>query len=108
MSEDPRDPAAELAEGMEAAGALIESLEQEVAEPQERPGRRVRGAEGGPGGGLLPGRRAGGEGAGPPGGREGGRGPQGGDLRPQAAALRRAAPPQQRAHQRARPRCAAS
>jgi chromosome segregation ATPase len=31
MSEDPRDPAAGLAEGMEAAGALIESLEQEVA-----------------------------------------------------------------------------
>jgi hypothetical protein len=31
MTEDPRDPAAGLAEGMEAAGALIESLEQEVA-----------------------------------------------------------------------------
>ena len=30
MTEDPRDPAADLAEGMEAAGALIESLEQEV------------------------------------------------------------------------------
>lgn len=30
MTEDPRDPAAGLAEGMEAAGALIESLEQEV------------------------------------------------------------------------------
>ena len=30
MSEDPRDQAAALAEGMEAAGALIESLEQEV------------------------------------------------------------------------------
>jgi chromosome segregation ATPase len=30
MSEDPRDTAAGLAEGMEAAGALIESLEQEV------------------------------------------------------------------------------
>ncbi len=32
MSEDPRDKAAALAEGMEAAGALIESLEQEVAD----------------------------------------------------------------------------
>ena len=32
MSEDPRDEAAGLAEGMEAAGALIESLEQEVAD----------------------------------------------------------------------------
>ncbi|HEX7170557.1 MAG TPA: hypothetical protein VF206_06960, partial [Rubrobacter sp.] len=30
MTEDPRDPAADLAEGMETAGALIESLEQEV------------------------------------------------------------------------------
>src|SRR5829696_2062877 len=30
MSEDPRDPLAGLAEGMEAAGALIESLEGEV------------------------------------------------------------------------------
>ena len=30
MSEDPRDQMAGLAEGMEAAGALIESLEQEV------------------------------------------------------------------------------
>ena len=30
MSEDPRDPMAGLAEGMEAAGALIESLEGEV------------------------------------------------------------------------------
>src|SRR5215208_6736555 len=32
MSEDSRDKAATLAEGMEAAGALIENLEQEVAE----------------------------------------------------------------------------
>ena len=32
MSEDPRDKAAALAEGMEAAGALIENLEQEVAD----------------------------------------------------------------------------
>ena len=32
MSDDPRDKAAALAEGMEAAGALIESLEQEVAD----------------------------------------------------------------------------
>ena len=32
MSEDPTDKAAALAEGMEAAGALIESLEQEVAD----------------------------------------------------------------------------
>src|SRR5215217_3204089 len=32
MSEDSRDKAAALAEGMEAAGALIENLEQEVAE----------------------------------------------------------------------------
>ena len=32
MSEDPRDKEAALAEGMEAAGALIESLEQEVAD----------------------------------------------------------------------------
>jgi chromosome segregation ATPase len=32
MSEDPGDEAAALAEGMEAAGALIESLEQEVAD----------------------------------------------------------------------------
>jgi DNA repair exonuclease SbcCD ATPase subunit len=32
MSEDPRDEAATLAEGMEAAGALIENLEQEVAD----------------------------------------------------------------------------
>jgi chromosome segregation ATPase len=32
MSEDPRDKAAALAEGMEAASALIESLEQEVAD----------------------------------------------------------------------------
>jgi chromosome segregation ATPase len=32
MSEDPKDKAAALAEGMEAAGALIENLEQEVAD----------------------------------------------------------------------------
>ena len=32
MSEDPRDEAAALAEGMQAAGVLIESLEQEVAD----------------------------------------------------------------------------
>ena len=32
MSEDPRDEAAALAEGMEAAGALIENLEREVAD----------------------------------------------------------------------------
>jgi len=32
MSEDPRDEAAALADGMEAAGALIENLEQEVAD----------------------------------------------------------------------------
>ncbi|CAA9456396.1 MAG: hypothetical protein AVDCRST_MAG58-1653 [uncultured Rubrobacteraceae bacterium] len=32
MSEDPRDEAAALAEGMEAASALIENLEQEVAD----------------------------------------------------------------------------
>jgi chromosome segregation ATPase len=32
MSEDSRDKAAALAEGMEAAGALIENLEQEVAD----------------------------------------------------------------------------
>jgi hypothetical protein len=32
MSEDPRDKAAALAEGMEAAGVLIENLEQEVAD----------------------------------------------------------------------------
>jgi chromosome segregation ATPase len=32
MSEVPRDKAAALAEGMEAAGALIENLEQEVAD----------------------------------------------------------------------------
>jgi hypothetical protein len=32
MSEDPKDEAAVLAEGMEAAGALIENLEQEVAD----------------------------------------------------------------------------
>ena len=32
MSEDPRDKAAALAEGMGAAGALIENLEQEVAD----------------------------------------------------------------------------
>jgi chromosome segregation ATPase len=32
MSDDPRDKAAALVEGMEAAGALIENLEQEVAE----------------------------------------------------------------------------
>jgi chromosome segregation ATPase len=32
MSEDPGEKAAALAEGMEAAGALIESLEQEVAD----------------------------------------------------------------------------
>ena len=32
MSEDPRDEAAGLAEGMEAASALIESLEQEVVD----------------------------------------------------------------------------
>ena len=32
MSEDPRDKAAALAEGMEAAGALIENLEQEVSD----------------------------------------------------------------------------
>ena len=31
MSGEPRDPVAELAKGMEAAGALIESLEDEVA-----------------------------------------------------------------------------
>jgi hypothetical protein len=32
MSEDPRDKTAALAEGMEAAGALIENLEQEVSD----------------------------------------------------------------------------
>jgi hypothetical protein len=32
MSEDPKDRAAALAEGMEAAGALIENLEQEVSD----------------------------------------------------------------------------
>ncbi len=32
MSEDPKDKAAALAEGMEAAGALIENLEQEVSD----------------------------------------------------------------------------
>ena len=32
MSEDPSEKAAALAEGMEAAGALIENLEQEVAD----------------------------------------------------------------------------
>ena len=32
MSQDPRDKAVALAEGMEAAGALIENLEQEVAD----------------------------------------------------------------------------
>ncbi|MGH3146552.1 MAG: hypothetical protein ACRDTR_12200, partial [Rubrobacter sp.] len=31
MSEDPRQTVSELAKGMEAAGALIESLEEEVA-----------------------------------------------------------------------------
>jgi hypothetical protein len=54
MTGDPRDPAAGLAEGMEAAGALIESLEQEVAS--------LRGdLEGGPGGGLCQRTSAGGE-----------------------------------------------
>ena len=38
MSEDPRDPVAGLAEGMEAAGALIESLEQEVESLRSDPG----------------------------------------------------------------------
>ena len=90
-----------LAEGMEAAGALIESLKQEV-ESLRSDLKQASAALKRPRRGSLPGPMSGGEGAGPRRGGAGGRGPEGGDLLAQTAALGRAAPPEQRAHQRAR------
>ena len=71
-------------------------------EPQNRPRSGLRGPESGPGRGVFAGRRAGGKGARPRRGGPEGRGPEGGDILAQATAFGRAAPPEQRAHQRAR------
>ena len=95
-----QDKAAALAEGMEAAGALIENLEQEVADLRsdlDQAAVALKAAQevSSRAGALEEKERARVE-------AERGRRPQGGDLRPQTAALGRAAPHQQRAHKRAR------